>query len=157
MTADEQLLAALRRSRATFLAGVRGFSQDVARIRVVDGEWSIIEILAHMVAVDDCYLAQALDVSENPGISFSYFDDDAWKALRPGPDGFVLREVLTQLAESHDRVLSSTAKLSQAQLRRSCAHPRGILYTARDILLRLPAHDANHQRQIEELRLALRA
>jgi uncharacterized damage-inducible protein DinB len=153
--ADEELVRAIQDSRIGFLDSIEGLDEEATRRRPDPNEWSIIEVLAHMVAVDESYLGQAVSVTQSPGTAFTYFDDDAWKMAHPGPDEFVLSQVLAELSASHQRVLATAAALNEDELAIVCIHPRGIPYTVRDILARLPTHDQNHQRQIEQLRQLL--
>jgi uncharacterized damage-inducible protein DinB len=150
--ADGELLTAIRDSRTRLLKSIEGMDEEATKQRPAAEEWSVIEVLAHMAAVDDSYLGQALAARESPGIVFKYFNDDGWKAAHPGPDDFALPRVLSDLRASHQRVIAEASALTAEELAHPCIHPRGIPYTVRDILARLPAHDANHQRQIEDLR-----
>lgn len=152
MSGSMELVASLKKARISFLRSIEGLEQPAMKLRPAVGEWSIIEILAHMPAVDDCYLSQALEVTRSPGIRFDYFDDEAWKVAHPSPDSFELSHVFGSLQEAHNRVIAGATSLRAEALLLPCLHPRGIPYTVRDILARLPAHDANHQLQIEEVR-----
>jgi hypothetical protein len=105
-----------------------------------------------MIDVDDFYLGQALLLRDLPGAAFSYFDDEGWKVVHPSPDGFEFDDVLRRLDASHQRVLDATMQFSDEELTRPGVHPRGIPYTMRDVLLRFPAHDENHRRQIAAIR-----
>ena len=127
MNQSAQMLTALAEARRQFLQTVAGISESDARRRPDDAEWSVIEVLAHMIDVDDCYLGQALAICHMPGIAFTHFDDDAWKRTHPGPDEFDLADVLARLARSHQRILESAAMLTEAELSTPCVHPRRTL------------------------------
>jgi uncharacterized damage-inducible protein DinB len=152
MSAAEELCAQLSSARQRFLSSAASISEAVARRRPDDDEWSVIEVLAHMIDVDDYYLGQALLLRDQPRPAFNYFDDDTWKRRHPSPDGFELADVLRRLDASHKRVLTAASALTEEELARRGIHPRRIPYTVRDVLLRLPAHDDNHRRQIEDIR-----
>jgi uncharacterized damage-inducible protein DinB len=152
---DRGLVDQIRSARQRFLESAAGVSEVDAKRRPAPGEWSIIEVIAHMIDVDDYYLGQALLLRGQPGAAFNYFDDEAWKRAHPGPDEFVLADLLRDLAASHQRVLDGAEELSDEELTRPGIHPRGIPYTVRDVLLRFPAHDDNHTQQIAGIRATL--
>ena len=152
---DNALVDQLKSTRARFLEAVQDVSDAEAKQRPAGDEWSIIEVLAHMIDVDDYYLGQASQVRDQPGAAFTYFDDAAWKLAHPSPEEFELKVVLQELNASHQRVLAGAAALTSEDLRHLVVHPRGIPYTARDILLRFSPHDDNHRKQIIVLRKAL--
>ncbi|MGE0057589.1 MAG: DinB family protein [Dehalococcoidia bacterium] len=156
MSTSEGLCAQLSTARQRFLASVRDLSDAHSRIRPAGNEWSILEVLAHMIDVDDFYLGQAQLLRKQPGATFNYFDDDAWKRAHPLPNGFELEDVLMRLDASHQRVLIGARSMTDEELTRPGVHPRAIPYTVRDVFLRFPAHDQNHQRQIDEIRAQLR-
>lgn len=122
----------------------------VAR-RPTSDEWSVLEVVAHLIDVDYHYLGQALAARRNPGHAFQYFDDATWKAERPDILRIPLAEVLANLDRSHRTVLGALESISDAELDVSVQHPRGIPYTVRDVFLRFASHDANHAKQIEEI------
>jgi uncharacterized damage-inducible protein DinB len=155
MSAAADVCAQIASARQRFLESVNGISNDDARLRPGPDEWSVIEVLAHMIDVDDFYLEQALLLRDAPGSLFSYFDDDAWKRIHPSPGEFELSDVLKRLVASHARVLEAAGALSEEELARPGKHPRAIPYTVKDVLLRFPAHDNNHRRQIAEIRARL--
>jgi len=135
-------------SRAALLAAMEGIDEGKLRTRPGPGEWCVIEVLAHMVDVDNEYLAQALKTVEEPGRQFTYFDDVTWKAEHQDLHLLHLEDVLRDLARSHERVVAMARRLSQEALDSPARHPRGIPYTTGDILLRLATHDRNHTAQI---------
>ena len=155
MAAAEDLCAELSSARRRFLEASHGLSDANSHRRPTGDQWSVIEVLAHMIDVDDYYLGQALLLRDRPGAAFSYFDDEAWKRLYPLPDGFEPDDVLHRLDASHRRVLAAASALTDEELARPGVHPRGIPYTVHDVLLRFVAHDENHQRQVEEIRRRL--
>jgi uncharacterized damage-inducible protein DinB len=151
----QELSAALRQSRAALLAPVRGMSQDAAVQRPTDDEWSVIEVLAHMVDVDYYYLGEALAMRDSAGHAFCYFDDDAWKRTHPEVRRLPLERVLAALDISHQTVLAMLAASNEEQLSTPGTHPRGIDYTARDVFYRLVPHDETHEQQIRQILRAI--
>ncbi len=145
------LLQTLASARRSLLSLVEGISQVDAVRQPEDGEWSIIEVLAHMVDVDRYYLAEALAMRDEDDHLFAYFDDEAWKREHPDIRQTPLPDVLQALNDSHAEVLRTFAGLSEADLARPGRHPRGIPYSVRNVLLRFPDHDRNHEQQIASL------
>ena len=151
MATADKVCAQIASARQRILGSVRGLSEKQSKLRPADGGWSAIEVLAHMIDVDDYYLGQAMLLRDQPNAVFNYFDDDAWKAAHPAPDEFALRDVLDQLTASHQRVLEATFRLTKKELGRPGLQPRGIPYTVADVFLRLPTHDDNHRQQLDEI------
>jgi uncharacterized damage-inducible protein DinB len=125
--------------------------------RLGDGEWSVLEVLAHLVATDHHYVSEALAMRDKPGHMLVHFDDAAWKSEHENIRDMPLAGVVESLTESHATVLRHLQTMSDADLDTLGTHPRGIPYTVRDVFLRLPQHDENHTRQIQEIVAALSA
>ena len=154
MTAIE-LGESLRASRRALLAAASGVTLERAVLRPSDGEWSVLEVLAHLVDVDYHWTSQALAMRDNPAHMFVGFDDAAWKQEHTDIRRTPLADVLALLAGSHEAALYHLASMSADDLDAPGRHPRGIFYTVRDVFLRYPAHDEAHTRQIEEILAAI--
>ena len=150
MTAEE-IAVALQASRGALLQAASGVTSDRAVLRLADGEWSVLEVLAHLVDVDYHWATQALAMRDNPSHMFVGFDDAAWKQEHRNIRETPLADVMSLLAESHEAVLYHLASMSDDDLDAPGRHPRGIPYTVRDVFLRYPAHDEDHTRQIREI------
>ena len=151
MTAPEDLAEALKASRSALLDAASSVTPERAVLRPADSEWSVLEVLAHLVDVDYHWVTQALAMRDNPRHMFVGFDDAAWKQEHAGIRETPLADILALLHESHQAVLYHLASMSDDDLDAPALHPRGIPYTVRDVFLRYPAHDENHTRQIEEI------
>jgi uncharacterized damage-inducible protein DinB len=151
MTGADELGEMLRVSRQALLNAASGISPERAARRPADGEWSVLEVLAHLVDVDYHWATQALAMRDNPQHMFVGFDDDAWKNEHADIRETPLTVVLALLNESHASVLFHLASMGDADLNAPGLHPRAIPYTVRDVFLRYPAHDENHTRQIREI------
>ena len=145
----EELAEALRASRRALLQVASGASPERAVLRPADGDWCVLEVLAHLVDVDYHWATQALAIRDNPSHMFVGFDDTAWKQEHAEICATPLADVLHLLAESHEAVLYHLASMTSDDLDAPGRHPRGVPYSVRDVFLRYPAHDANHTRQIE--------
>jgi hypothetical protein len=151
VTSPADLAATLRASRRVLLQTASGVTPESAVKRPADGEWSVIEVLAHLIDTDYHYAAQAVAMRDKPPHMLAYFNDGAWKEEHANVRELALVDVLARLDESHNAVLRQLASMSAEDLDAPGLHPRGIPYTVRDVFLRLPAHDENHTRQIEEI------
>jgi hypothetical protein len=149
------LVEALKAARAALLQAASVVSPERSVLRSAGEEWSVIEVLAHLIDTDYHYMAEALAMRNDSSHMLVYFDDVAWKDEHAGIRDTPLADVLMLLTESHDAVLRSVASLGDDDLGRPGLHPRGIAYTVRDVFMRLPAHDENHTRQIQEIVAAI--
>jgi hypothetical protein len=84
-----------------------------------------------------------------------HFDDGAWKREHQNIREMPFSDVLASLQASHESVLRQVAAMTNDDLDAPGLHPRGIPYTVRDVFLRLPQHDENHTRQIEQILAAI--
>jgi uncharacterized damage-inducible protein DinB len=152
----QELIEALQRSRASLLAVVAGLDDTAAAVRPTDDEWSVIEVLAHLVDTDYFYLGEALAAAATAGHHFRYFDDEAWQATHPEVRRLPLDAVLSSLAVSHRAVIDSVQRTPDDRPAQACIHPRGIPYTAGDAVHRLAPHDENHEQQLRQIIEAIR-
>ncbi|HLF79073.1 MAG TPA: DinB family protein [Dehalococcoidia bacterium] len=144
----QDIVETLRMARARLLSRVAGLSQAEVTRRPTEDEWSIIEVLAHMIDVDRFYLGEAIAMRDGQDHLLAYFDDDRWKREHPDVRGTLLEDVIRGMQASHAEVLRAAAAMSEEELGRRGRHPRGLPYTVGDVLLRFPAHDENHEQQI---------
>jgi uncharacterized damage-inducible protein DinB len=152
---DRELTKQLEDARKELLRQIVGLDEQRMRARPAEGEWSIVEVLAHSIDVDRHYLAQALAIRDTAGYLFVHFDDGKWKTENPNANNRPLAEVLTALEGSFREVVDTLASLGQEELERVGRHPRGISYRVRDVFLRWPAHDRVHSQQMRAVRTAL--
>jgi uncharacterized damage-inducible protein DinB len=147
---ESNLVDAIRQARSALTATIEGTGAE--RLTAArPGEWSVTEVLAHLVNVDYYYLSEALATCAQSGRTFSYFDDAQWKAHHADVRMEPVTSLLARLRGSHAAVVAATAALPLDVLATPAVHPRGIPYTVRDILLRLPSHDANHADQVRAI------
>ena len=90
----------------------------------VDGEWSFIETLRHLVMATDCWLGRMVRHEARPwhplGIAYSGGRNPAAPEPPPRP---TLDEVLEVRADRTSRVRDSLATMTDAELDRVCAPP----------------------------------
>ena len=155
MADAQQLANELRVARQRVLDAAAGLSDDDARARPADDEWSVIEVLAHLVDVDRHWLEQALLLRDVPGHVFVQFDDERWKQEHPDARQLSMSDVRTRLAESHEAVLLALRQITPEMLETRGLHPRGHPYRVKDVFRLYPDHDHNHAGQIRSIRTRL--
>jgi uncharacterized damage-inducible protein DinB len=147
---NAEVVDAIREAHAALLATVEG-GPPARLTQSPPGEWSVAEVLSHLVDVDYYYLSEALATCAQARRSFQYFDDETWKAQHPDARTEPVPSIIARLRASNATVLAAVAALPEVLLATPAVHPRGIPYTVRDILLRLPNHDANHVEQMRSI------
>jgi uncharacterized damage-inducible protein DinB len=147
----QDLTKRIRASRRALMSAAEEASGERLVKRPSEGEWSVLEILAHLVDVDYHYLAQAQGIHKGPDYTFVRFDDDRWKAEHANVREEPFARLLGELETSHKTVLDALSRISDAELRRTGKRPDGSPLTVRDVFERMPAHDENHTKQIREI------
>jgi uncharacterized damage-inducible protein DinB len=155
MEDTRELIEKLTRSREDLLQRAAGLPDDALRRRPRDEQWSVLEVLAHLPAVDEHWLAQAMAIRADPTYVFVPFDDERWKQEHAGVRELPAALVLTQVEDAHASVLRALAALPAGDLGRAGRHPRGVPYTVRDVFLRYIPHDQSHAEQIDAIRAGL--
>jgi uncharacterized damage-inducible protein DinB len=155
LTSVQELTETLKVSRRALLQAASNVTPERAVLRPADSQWSVLEVLAHLIDVDYHWATQALAMRDNPTHMFVGFDDAGWKDEHAGIRETPLADIVSSLGESHAAVLYHLASMSDDDLDLPGRHPRGITYTVRDVFLRYPPHDENHARQIEEILAAI--
>ena len=145
---NSEVRQSLVSARTQLVDTVRNFSRNTVSTRPEPQDWSILEVLAHLIDVDYFYLGQALAMRNHDDHHFKYFDYEAWKLQNPDIPTASLEEVIALLGRSQAVVLDTLSTLSDEELAHPGQHPRGIAYTVRDVFLRFPTHDDNHREQI---------
>src|SRR6266498_3790555 len=139
---------ALRRARQKLVNSVSDIPAEIVRQRPSNTDWSILEVLSHLVDVDYFYLGEALAMKNQANYGFRYFDDEDWKRRHPTVPKETVAEILVRLQESQQAVLEALKDMSVEDLARQGKHPRGISYSVGQVFLRFLSHDANHENQI---------
>jgi uncharacterized damage-inducible protein DinB len=150
------LIDNLRAARAELLAACEGASDAELRRRPSDGEWAVIEVLAHIPEVDRYYLSEARKIRDDPGHMFVYFDEAGWKRDNTHAIERDARAVKLVMAIAHEEVVRWAESLTPDELERSGGHPRRGSITVRQMLERIANHDRNHAEQVRAVRNAMR-
>jgi len=133
-------------------AAVSQLPVNTLRYTPIPGKWSILQILGHLADVEIVYsyrLRQML-ADKNPVIA--PIDQDDWAQslgyLESSP-----AELVAQFGLNRHHNLRLLRRLKPADLSRGARHPElDRPMTVEDLVKRFVSHDANHLKQIEELK-----
>jgi uncharacterized damage-inducible protein DinB len=151
MQAIPDLADQLRLARSGLIGRVDGLDAGTVQQRPAPDAWSVIEVVAHLAAVDLHWLGQALAMHQNPQHLFTHFDDAAWPAAHAHIRTRPFSDVVRAVRASHAAVLAALSALHPADLARPGRHPRGIPYTVGDVFRRYLTHDRAHTDQIDAI------
>jgi uncharacterized damage-inducible protein DinB len=155
MTCSFHLVDDLRNARSDLLAECDGASDAELRQRPSDGEWALIELLAHIPDVDRYYLSEARAIRDEPGHMFVYFDEEAWARENADAIRREARAVRFAMAWAHKEVVRWAESLTPDELDRAGGHPRTGSITVRQMLERIANHDRNHAEQVRSIRSSI--
>lgn len=156
MTCSFHLVDDLRNARSDLLTACQDVPDADLHRRPQEGEWAIIELLAHLPDVDRYYLSQARKLRDVPGHTFVHFDEDGWARENADAierDGHAIR---LAMAAAHDEVVRWARSLTPEELDREGGHPRRGSISVREMLQRIANHDRTHTEQIRTIRRTLR-
>ena len=126
---------------------VQDLSDPALRFRPAPGEWSVVEVIGHLLDIEAVYSARIRQMLATDNPSLARFDPDETVRQRDYQNkqiGFLL----ISLAERRAEHLELLRVLRPAQLARTGLHPtRGQLSVA-DTIANLAWHDGNHSQQI---------
>jgi uncharacterized damage-inducible protein DinB len=152
MKTGDELIQELKASREELRRQADGLPPFALRQRSNEEEWSIIEVLAHLIDVDNHWLDEALAIRDDSDHTFVGFDDDRWKREHPTVRQEAINDTERQLTLSHERVIQTLSLMTDDELERQGKHPRGIPYAVKEVFLRYPGHDRNHTEQIKSIK-----
>jgi hypothetical protein len=137
------------------MSAAEGASGERLFKRPAEDEWSVLEVLAHLIDVDYHYLGQAQAIHKGRDHLFVRFDDARWKAEHASITLADLARILGDLEKSHAAVVDGLSRISDAELNRTGRRDDGTPYTVRQVFERFPQHDENHTKQIQEILAAV--
>ena len=127
---------------------VQGLTDAALRFRPAPGEWSVVEVVGHLLDIEALYSARIRQMLATDNPALSPFNQDETVRQRDYQNkqiGFLL----ISFAERRAEHLELLRVLRPAQLARTGLHPtRGQISVAETIAI-LAWHDGNHSRQIE--------
>jgi hypothetical protein len=148
MLEEGDLLGILRKSPALFRRAAAGASPKWLAARRPAGDWSRMDILAHMLDTETVmtFRIRKILCEEDPNLSF--FDQEKWIAgLRPyrekDPGKLVAR--FASLRGENVALLSS---VGEERMKRTGVHPEAGRLTLEGLAARMARHDINHLKQL---------
>ena len=142
------LIARLAAGRDAIPALVGGVTDEQARWRPAEGQWSLLEIVCHLLDEERDDFRARLDLTlRRPEEPWPPIDPPGWVTARR----YAERELASQVsawAAERDRSLAWLRGLRDPDWARAHVHPKFGPITAGDLLLSWVAHDQLHVRQI---------
>jgi hypothetical protein len=147
LAAQEEMVAAL----------VAGVSAEDARFRPGPGQWSTVEVLAHLLDEEREDFRRRLDLTlHHPDTEWPPIDPEGWATARNYQERD-LAETLAAWRAERQASLAWLRGIGTPDLAVARRHPAGFELRAGDLLAAWVAHDTLHLRQLVELRYALTA
>lgn len=145
----------LAAQEAAIAALAAGLSAEEARWRPADGQWSVVEVLAHLLDEEREDFRQRLDLTlHHPEVEWPPIDPEGWVTAR-AYQGRDPTTTLTEWRAERQRSLAWLRSLAAPDLTVARRHPAGFELRAGDLLAAWVAHDLHHARQLVEIRYAL--
>ena len=137
----DTLLDGLRAALDTLPAVLRGVSEGHARTRSGPDDWSVADVLSHLVDAENRYFERTRRISaeENPFLPF--YPDDDYSAL-PIP------EILARFASLRNQHVEFLQRLRFTDWQRSGVHQRYGQLSIVELVKATVIHDAQHTAQI---------
>ncbi len=150
-----QIMSRLDDLRATFYAQLRAIDHATLIKRPQEDEWSILEIVRHLLFVEDMYITWWTLQSETPlndlGLRPTFLDNHPRftnVGSQPSQD---LETVLTAWTNIHQQTQTFLATITPNQLQRDTSDVDFGYGTVGNILQGLANHDLHHIREAERL------
>jgi uncharacterized damage-inducible protein DinB len=143
-------------SRRAVLDAISGMSEQEFRARAAPGEWSVAEVLAHVLATERILTERARNALTQDGyvatrVTEEEPDEQAKSMAKRLPVPQILHGMLAQRRDT----LRLLAPLTPESLARTFLHPRFGERNVAGLFQHLADHDEEHARQITELRSVL--
>lgn len=126
---------------------VRGLSDEAVRFRPAAGEWSIVEIIGHMVDVDILMqgrIGQMIS-RDNPTLQVLDFDENVRQRDYQSKQANFL---VNTFAERREAIVEELRYLQPARLARTGQHPTRGPLTIGELIATLVRHGPTHTEQI---------
>jgi uncharacterized damage-inducible protein DinB len=148
MSKRSVLLAALESAPGDMRRLVQAADEASAHRRPSPDEWSLAEVLAHLVDVEGRYLARLKRVVDEdcPHVPSIHPDETVYEpAVPPG-------ELLAQFGQCRDETLVYLRRLSAGDWQRKAVHETWGIVSLRSLVQALVDHDTNHLQQAAAVR-----
>jgi ADP-ribose pyrophosphatase YjhB (NUDIX family) len=144
------LIGALTEARASVLAAYDAIPA-AARVQPADGDWTPLDVLAHVVSVEGYYAAESQRLLEIPGHTWGVFNDRQWydeHRARPTQPEAMVR---ARLDSVRGRTLAWVGSLDGAQLEAYGNHPTRGAVTVGERIDKIVRHDREHAAQLRTM------
>lgn len=145
----------LAAQQPAILALAEGLGAEDLRWRPAPGQWSMLEVLCHLLDEEREDFRQRLDLAlHQPGAPWPPIDPQGWVLAR----AYQERDPAATMAgwrTERQRSLAWLRSLGAPDLGAVARHPGGFELRAGDLLAAWVAHDLLHLRQLVELRYGL--
>jgi DinB superfamily len=147
----------LEAQAGAILALASGVPAEDAHLRPAPGQWSLLEVLAHLLDEEREDFRQRLDLTlHHPEAEWPPIDPEGWVTARAYQERD-LGETIAAWREERRRSLDWLRSLAAPDLTVVRRHPAGFELRAGDLLGAWVAHDLLHLRQLVELRYNITA
>jgi hypothetical protein len=154
-----RVMARLDEVRSAFRDEVRACDPQLPSKRPAPDEWSVIEVVRHMLYAEDWYLKRWIAANDAPlhkaGLLSPFTQpvgEFACVGSEPPQD---IEAALAAWAEVNARTRAFVAKLTPEDVRHSSHYPEARGHTAGQVLQQLARHDLDHIRQAQKVLSAL--
>ncbi len=151
---NPELLCEVLAARGQLLKQLEGLRVDTAWTRPEPNEWSVAEVLQHVVHVDRLYLRRIADVLAGKQ-QLAAVDPAEWEAMRSAAEKEGLAWVLRGFYAARAEVLAAVSELTEADLVKIGIHRTRGPMSVRQIVAGIASHDLDHAQQIAKTRAAV--
>lgn|SRR5262245_9654198 len=146
-------LAVLAATPRSFQEWTHGLDDELLVRRPEPGEWSVVELLGHLLDAEIAYSfrARAILTQDNPHLAG--YDQDAWATL-PRPPFAALLDAFTALRGAG---LDLARRIPEERWARTGVHAERGPLSYRLLTRELAGHDRAHLRQLEQTLATVRA
>jgi hypothetical protein len=123
------------------------FDAKTLRTRPEPGEWSVLEVIGHLIATDDGAFRGRIEAIVDGEPEIAGFDP--WAAINERDFASMsLEPLLAELAAERATSVAFLRSLDPTKLALTAGYPGFGTFTANDFVLEWPFHDQEHLRQI---------
>jgi uncharacterized damage-inducible protein DinB len=155
----EDRIRRLERDVADLLNAVRNLPDEALYLEPSDGEWSIMQNLAHVAEMLPYWAHQAEAIDRAPGQRFGRTHDDPVRisAIEEHSNDFI-EAMLTRIETAAQDCIATLKALPPGAWSKSGAHPsRGSMTVEQVVDAFIVGHVEAHRRQVEDALDAVRA
>jgi DinB superfamily len=146
----EEILKALRAGPIVLRRLVRGLSDAELRRRPADGEWAVVEVVAHLADTDERSLARTHRMLDEAEPALPPYDPAAL-AIERGYIGMDLERELDRFASLRAEQVALLESLGDAEWQRVGHHGEHGRITVQQLAAHTAGEDADHLAQIARL------